>query len=326
MQRKILSLFIVVALILFGISVTFWLRLNQNIEKKVLNELQKELEFCKIVKKETSALRGKFWMICNGRPFFAEYENGKLKYELNGWGFLKEQPEILDELEKEGCNFYNFSENILTFICKSRKTKFYEFSNFKLKRINEDLTINTFSRLINSKYPCVVIGEEVFEKDGNTFFRLICNCDGKETIFNFNFEKRYLSLPIVVEKEIPNKEKVEFSYQLLNICRINYNQEIGLTRALLGLDCNLGTPTINYDFEFAMANFLIKDAEFEALFPYLGKYNLQDMAGMKLEYLKKEEKENVILRYYLAGERVIVAKEEKGSGLISEIYFKNEGL
>jgi PII-like signaling protein len=270
--------------------------------------------------------RGEFWMICNGRPFYATYENGKTNYELNGWGFLKEQPEILNELEK--CRFYDFSENKLTFICEDKKVKIYEFSfsDFKLKKFDEDLLANLLLNLIRSKYGCILISDRNFEINGETFLRATANCGGKEAVINFNLEKEYLTLPIVTEGGVSNKEKAKNSFRLLNVCKEDFIQEIEPTKVFLRLDCNLGKPYVNYDFQLAMANFLIRKSEFISLFPFLGKYNLQDLAGIKLDYLKKEESENFILRYYLAKDKVIVAKEEKGSGFISEIYFKNEGI
>jgi hypothetical protein len=326
MKRKILSLFILFVLILFGTSFVFWLKSTQEIRRKVLYDLQKELEFCKIVKDRILLSKGEFWMICNGRPFYATYENGKTNYELNGWGFLKGQPEILDELEK--CRFYGFSENRLTFICEDEKVKIYEFSlsDFKLKKIDEDLLANLLLNLIHSKYGCKLISEQIFEINGEKFLRVTSDCGGKEAVINFNLEKEYLTLPIVTEGEVSNKEKAQNSFRLVNVCKEDFIQEIEATKVLLRLDCNLGKPYVIYDFQLAMANFLIKESEFIPLFPFLGKYNLQDVAGVKLEYLKKEESENSILRYYLAKDKVIVAKEEKGSGFISEIYFKNEGI
>lgn len=47
-----------------------------------------------------------FQLICNGRPFSALWENEKISYELNGWSFLKEQPEVLKELQDNHCRFY----------------------------------------------------------------------------------------------------------------------------------------------------------------------------------------------------------------------------
>jgi hypothetical protein len=328
MKKKILSLFIVFVLILFGISFIFWLKSTQEIRRKVLDDLQKELEFCKIVKDRILPPKGKFWMVCNGRPFYATYENGKINYELNGWGFLKEQPEILDELERNRCQFYDFSQNKLTFICEDRMVRFYEFSplDFKLSKIDEDFDINFLSGLVRSKYDCAVIGEKISEMNEEKFLRLVCNCQGKETILNFNMGKRNFSLPIVIESGFTNEERANFSFQLVNVCKKDFVQEIGEKDVLLGLDCNIGKPLIKYDFEFSFAHFLINNSEFESLFPFLGRYHLLDFAGVPLKFIKEEERGNTILRYYFAQDKVIVAEEEKGSGLISEIYIKDEGI
>jgi hypothetical protein len=326
-RKKVLILLIfIIFLIFFNLTFSYFLY-ARNIQNKVLSHLRENLEFCEILKADISFPKGEFWLVCNNRPFYAEYKNGKVSYELNGWGFLKRQPEILNELKEEGCNFYQFADNNLIFICKGRKVKFYEFtfSDFKLKKIDEDLSINLFSDLVRAKYNCLPLGEEVFELKGETFFKLIADCGGKKTVFAFNFEKNYLTLPIVIEERIPNKERAELSFQLINVCKPDYIQEAD-SAVLLGMDCNLGKPNILYDFELGLANFLIKESEFENLFPYLGKYNLENMAGIELKYLKEEEKNDYIFKYYLAKEMVIVAKSKKGNGLISEFYWKNEGL
>jgi len=326
-KKKILIFVIVIVLILFGVSFTSWFRNVQNIRKKVLSKLQKDLEFCQILKDNISLPKGKFWLICNGIPFYATYENGKVSYELNGWGFLKNQSEILDELQKEECNFYDLSDKTLTFICKSRKTKIYEFSSvdFTLKKIDEIPSLEQLSGIVEAKYDCSLSGESIFEMNGETFLKLTGKCRGKETKLAFSLDKRYFSLPIVMQEELSNKEKAEFSLQLLNVCKRNFVQDTK-QGILLGMDCNLGKPSMSYDFEVGFANFLIKESELEIFFPYLGQYNLQGMTAEKLKYIKSEEKNNDILKYFLAKDKVIVAKSSKGSGLISEISFKNEGL
>jgi len=317
---------VLIVLIIVGIGWYWWYN-TQKIRNEVLDQLKERLEFCEIVKDDVNALnnKGEFWLICNTRPFYATYENGKVNYELNGWGFLKEQPEILNEIQKGECNFYDFSENKLTFICKNKMAKIFQFSDFKLKKIEETPSINQFSESLRSRYDFILSGERGFEMEGETFFKLTGERMEKDIILAYNFKKRYFTLPTVIEEGLTGREKAELSFQLLNVCKIDYIQEMG-REVLVGLDCNLGKPVILYDLENGLSHFLIKESEFEILFPYLGKYNLFGMAGAQLKYLREEEKDNQILKYYLAKDKVIVAKSLKGSGLISEIYFKGEGI
>ena len=326
MEKKALlesrsTLFLIGIVFVLGFLIYFQIG-SKSLEDKVLDSLEKDFEFCKVIRANDE----KFWLMCNNRPFYAEYQKGKVTYELNGWGFLKEQPEILNEITEEKCRFYDSKDNNLTFICESKVVKIYELRplDFKIKKIDEVSSLDYFSKLL-SRYDCTLSDEKMLKMDGETFFKLAGYCQDKPVIMFFNLDKRYSTLPIIIKDGISDTENADVSFEMLSVCKKNYIQDIGKD-VLLGMDCKLAKPDIVYDFELDFAYFLIRESDFTTLFPYLGKYNLQDMAGKKLTYLESQKGDHNTLHYYLTGNKVIVAKSINGSGLISEIYFKEEKI
>ena len=326
--RNLILLFFLILLIFFALSWPLFLY-TRSLQNKVLNFLKENLEFCQISKSKVFLGKGEFWLICNGRPFYATYDDGKVNYELNGWGFLKNQPEILDELTNKECNFYKFNNNQLTFFCRDKKFRTYDFSisDFRLAKSKEDFIINYL--LERPRYNLEILGDFEFEFGGDKFLVIYAKYDGADAKIALNLDKMYFTLPIVTDATLSNEEKVKKSFELINICKIDFVdfvEKFGPQEVMLGLDCNLGKPIISYNFELGLVNLLFKEREFEKLFPYFWKYNFLEMTDEELKYLKEEEKNGHILKYYLANERVIIALTKKNSGLISEVYFKNEGL
>jgi len=180
------------------------------------------------------------------------------------------------------------------------------------------------------KYDCGIVGESSFEIEGEKFlqFKAKCGKNQYDTNITFNLNKLAFSLPVVVDNRVKNnKEKANFSYQLLNICKADAFQEERPSVVTAEMNCNIGKPILFYDFNSSRGNLWIRESEFETLFPYLGKfYVFQDVTGDKVKYLQSQEDGDYILKYYQTDKGVIIAKSFKGSNIISEIYFKNEGL
>jgi hypothetical protein len=147
-----------------GISGYWWYNI-QNIRNDVLNQLKGRLKFCEIVRDDINIFSksGKFWLICNGRPFYAEYLNNVVSYELNGWSWLKET-QYWNELK--GCDFYDFRNSELIFYCPKRSEtypypwinvseKIYNFAyeKFSLKKVGENDFINTIIKDMKNAYP-----------------------------------------------------------------------------------------------------------------------------------------------------------------------------
>jgi len=291
----------------------------------VLSLLQKDLEFCEIVREDAQESKG-VWLICNNRPFYTVYDNGKLTTEMNGWGFLKDQPEILNELKEDGCDFYNYADNSLVFVCKNRMVKSYSFSesDFKLSKLSERPFVNYFSEL--NIYNCDVSGSSGFKLNGESFIQINEECGGHSTVLAFNLDKMYYTLPIVIDERLPGEERVSTSFQLLNKCELDYVQDME-TEMLVGMVCGaVGEPSILYDLESGVSNFLIDKSEFENLYPYLWKYNLPFLKSGELEYIQSTQDNSNSFHFYSFGDKVIVARESKDSGIISEVYPKYEGI
>jgi len=147
-RNKKISLFVFILIVIF-FSLSFARFLyERNVKNTVLNLLKENFKFCSISKASISFGKGKFWLMCNGRPFYTAYQNGKLVYELNGWGFLKET-EHWEELKN--CDVYRVKKGMVSFFCPSNlsgnvKLNYFEFSDsFLLKKLKEE---NFFERLI----------------------------------------------------------------------------------------------------------------------------------------------------------------------------------
>jgi len=112
----------------------------QNIRNTVLSSLEQDLEFCEIIKDDIGSDQGEFWLICNGRPFYATYENGNVNHELNGWEFLKKDSSLWNELSN--CDFYDSNKK------DSSNYQLRFFCPFDLQSDNLRLKIYNFN--INS--------------------------------------------------------------------------------------------------------------------------------------------------------------------------------
>ncbi|MBN2202633.1 MAG: hypothetical protein JW700_00385 [Candidatus Aenigmarchaeota archaeon] len=96
--------------------------IEDNARNKVLNILEEKNKFCEIQKMDfdTSSKIGKFWLICNGRPFYADYNNELVSYDLNGWSWLKET-KYWDELKE--CDVYRIENGTISFFCPKNISK-----------------------------------------------------------------------------------------------------------------------------------------------------------------------------------------------------------
>jgi len=157
----------------------------ENIRKDVIDSLEQKMEFCEIIEDEISFTKGEFWLICNNRPFYVTYDNGNLSYDLNGWGFLKEDSIVWGELSY--CDFYKSKKTgndyDLIFYCpkgfdsdrliakiyrfdtdplkmnKIKEKDFLEIISNDMKRVYGFLSsceINNFTSFKSEKYPAVL--------------------------------------------------------------------------------------------------------------------------------------------------------------------------
>ncbi|NIA04326.1 MAG: hypothetical protein GWP09_03165 [Nitrospiraceae bacterium] len=255
-----------------------------------------------------------------------------MKYNLNGWGFLKEQPDILNELQKDKCDFLNFDRNTnqLSFLCKNEIVKVYDFSSdlFTLKK-NRETSLANFIK-DHHKYNCDIISESSWKNNGDKIIQFKAKC-GKEqydTNIDFNLNKLNFSLPIVVDNRIKDdRNKASASFGLLNICRAGIFSRIKPGIVTGKMYCKIGNPVLLYNFNSQTGELQIQSSEIERLLPYLGKYFvIPNTIGKKVIFIKAEKKGNYITTYYRTDRGVIITKGVKGSNLVSDIYLKNESF
>jgi len=223
-KKKTLILLITIALV-FGIGATliYWRQNTQNIRKKALGSLKESLEFCEVLKDNINVFsqQGEFWLICNGRPFYTTYEKGELKTELNGWSFLKKDPDLWKELEN--CDFYDSRDSELIFYCpydlsSNPLAKYYKFNtpSFKITKIKEENFQNLVSEDIKKNYPflngCIVSN---FAGGGgrgySPFADITFNCEDYSYVVKTNFG--FLISPILVKPELEDRERTKLAFE-----------------------------------------------------------------------------------------------------------------
>jgi hypothetical protein len=161
MKKKVLIGSIIPIVLIILALIFYWFYNAQNIRSKVLSQLEQNFEFCSILSDNINSFSstGEFWMICNDRPFYATYKNGNVSYELNGWGFLRKDPNLWNELNN--CNFYNSEKAMngykLLFYCKGLNgisVKIYSFDTnlVKMEKIEERSFLDIFAKDVRSLY------------------------------------------------------------------------------------------------------------------------------------------------------------------------------
>ena len=222
-KKQILILSTTIILILIGITLIYWRQNTQNIRKEVLGSLKESLEFCEIVKDNINIFsrQGEFWLICNQRPFYAIYENGGLKTELNGWSFLKKDPDLWKELEN--CDFYDSRDSELIFYCpydfgSKPLAKYYKFniSSLEIIKIKEENFQDLISDDIKKNYPflsnCIV--SDFAGGGGRGYFPfadIAFNCGDYSYIVKTNFG--FLVPPILIEPELEDEERTKLAFE-----------------------------------------------------------------------------------------------------------------
>ena len=171
---------IILVTIIASIYILSFINLN---DQNVLSLLESELKYCEVVKTNGE----KFWLICNGRPFYAEYD-GELKYEMNGWSFLKET-EYWSELEE--CNLYSY-DDLIGFLCipslEDAKIKYFKFDrdSFSLEKSYESNFYDIVKEDLSSVYPfledCSIndySGDIKGLLERGSYMSLVFSCDDK---------------------------------------------------------------------------------------------------------------------------------------------------
>lgn len=188
-----------------------------------LEELKNKGKICKILKEKQKEI----FLFCNNRPFYLKTEDEKLKYEINGWSFLKEDLSLWNDLEN--CEFYE-SEKIddtnynLVFYCPkdldfqeiTAKEYNYNLETLKMTKIGEKDFLDIIAEKVKNKYEflkeCSVKTEINTERSEKPII-LTFDCNGEKVISSVLLESQYLSLPFFDKKDLEQKEKIKFSFE-----------------------------------------------------------------------------------------------------------------
>lgn len=225
MTKKKLILFIIAILALVISGNFIWRSYNvQNmkneIRKEVLNSLEENLRFCQILRDDInlSSQQGKFWLMCDKRPFYAEYEKGEIKTELNGWSFLKKEQELWD------CDFYDSRDSELIFYCpynfsSQPLAKYYKFdpSSLEIIKIKEENFQNLISTDIKKNYPFLndCITPPTFTGGGgrgySPFADITFICKDYTYVVKTNLG--FLIPPILIDSKVEDKERAKLAFE-----------------------------------------------------------------------------------------------------------------
>lgn len=325
MAKKILIIAATI-LIAFALSFSYWYfsvqKQKSAIEKAVLTSLEEGLEFCEIIKSEIVKENGKFWLICNNRPFYAEYVSGELKYELNGWSFLKENLTIWNDLEN--CDFYD-SEKVdnnynLTFYCprdfqaEELKAKTYLFNTktLKMNKLGEKDTLNVITDDIKSIYPflseCEIKSFSLESYETPVLF-LNYSCEDGEW---FALSQALLSLqpPILMNQDLSYEERARISFEKSFDCEVKSISSIGPKLITIDSTCQDREFSMIYEFsDIPFVSFRVKCKE-----PCLefGKYFIfPPLKDIKKATLIKKLENVHPGTYYKVGDEIILLEVQK---------------
>lgn len=305
------------------------------IRETVLNELEAELEFCEIIKDDID--KGGFWLICNGRPFYATYD-GDMNYEMNGWSWLKDDLSLWSDLND--CDFYD-SEKVddlnynLIFYCPkdlnlqeiTAKQYNYNLETLKMEKFEEKDFLEMITEKIRNKYEflkeCSVKTEVNIERSEKPII-LTFDCDGEKIITSVLLHYQYSSLPFFEKKGLSQEEKIRFSFEkvLGEKCEIE-----GIESDIVYAKCDDFRVTVRYNFEpFYLSEYKFRteklSEEIGTLFlNNYGKY--LTLARIEnpvfLNQYKKPLLVNDFLRYQVDGDCItLVTSGNSIEGLIKE--------
>ncbi|MFH1229269.1 MAG: hypothetical protein V1678_02495 [Candidatus Aenigmatarchaeota archaeon] len=111
--------------------------------------MRQSLEFCNVARSDFLLTRGMFWMVCNGRSYYAEFDVNGIDVKSNGWSFLSQ--DVLGELVSNNCNFLSSNNSKLMFYCGAGTLRMYNFDSnaFNMSKVGE---INFSKQYFNCSY------------------------------------------------------------------------------------------------------------------------------------------------------------------------------
>ena len=292
--------------------------------ENVLKFMEDKLEFCEIQKEEIQSNDGRFWMLCNDRPYYAEFVDGKMVDDMNGWSFLREQPDVFNELTEDNCDFLYSKNNTLFFYCNNRRSKIYDFDidSFMLENGRDENFVIVMYEDIKNLYGCLPYGHQTFNYEGERFFSLKLNCNEQDIVLNFNLNKTVYSLPVVIDGNLSNKEKAVMSFQRLGICRLDEVDNVTSSKYILSVFCgNLKENfLISYDLDLGLSELLFSASEFENSFNHFQSMLFPFLQVNEVFIRFKTEDNN---DFYRNSRIIVVSKDDF---IVNGIYLKDEGF
>ncbi len=194
----------------------------------ILKKMEENLFACEIIKYENNDV----WMLCNGRPFYANFDGTNLEYSLNGWSFLGAD-NILGELKN--CEFYKSERNYdnidLLFYCNilsrtpTLKTLRFNINNLKITENREEQFLPIFFKDLKKHYPslkdCIALEIDNLVFSVGEIFKIDLDCRGIKKMI---YIKPGYMFPLIEREGIPsNVERAEyvFNQHIQEYCSIN---------------------------------------------------------------------------------------------------------
>lgn len=234
MKKKLLIGVLILSIIVFGVVFYWWHLIQKDrIRKDILTSLEEKFEFCEIIKENINVIggTGSLWLICNNRPFYIEYD-GNVSYDLNGWGFLKKDSNVWNELSN--CDFYDSRDSQLIFYCPKDfdsavlTAKLYRFddSSLKMEKLEEKNFLEVTSDDIASIYgflsKCKI---ENFHStktgDYPAVLLMTFNCEHWDYLIATDLQTIPLQPPILINSNLTNEQKARISFEKSFGCEIN---------------------------------------------------------------------------------------------------------
>lgn len=249
------------------------------------------------------------------KTIFITYEKGKINTEFNGWRFLKEEPVLWEELKN--CNFYDTKNSQMIFYCprdfQSEKISalFYylEKKKFRMEKIKEEDFLRVLENDIKNIYSflknCSISNFSSFQVDNYPpFLEIFFDCFGEKYLISTDFTLVPLAPPILVNSEIPLKERAKISFEKSFPCKIDKIEEGASTVQITSL-CEDKNFVVEYVFEsHPHLRYLIKDlgTDYEAILQKFAKYfilpPLKEIKEIKLisKFKPKTEMEIIVFK------------------------------
>ena len=332
---KRILLVVLIAILILSYFVNWYVTEQQKKldEENILESLEKDFYFCKIIKREDKDI----WLICNGRPFYAIYDNGELNYELNGWSFLKNDVIVWNDLDN--CDFYTYKDSELIFYCpkdfdsKNMVAKIYKFDDeINIEKIREENFFDILVNDIEKVYPFLSSCEF---KDFNSFksenyppvLEIYFDCSEGDYVIYTDLATVPLQPPILLNSDLPYEEKSKMSFEKSFNLPIEYidslNNQTTITSKNFNVryffsenTCGLAYK-INKIYDEEDAEMAIREFGKYFIFPPIEKINTIEFIG---------EISDDVLSFKINDVDIVSVNHIKTLNLINSFWKKTEGI